>query len=366
MTMSTACRAFAAACSLFAATTALAQLTPDREFYGVGRPMPMTVTLPAAPPPPAASASAPAGDATPGESDKKPPAAASPSAACSIWLCSASLEIPLAVTPVLPGKIDLAALVPVLWANKPREVLFAQLRVDGKGVGAPVVLAPMLNQHRAKATTVPGAKRPVITFVPLEGEEDVYSGVQAWTDRRVLLTTDEGEIEIATRPDAAPQTSHNFLRLAAGGLYEGTGFHRVVPRTADDHPFVIQGGDPTGTGSGGCGYYVDLENSRLAHDLGVVSMARADDPDSNGSQFFVCLSRAGTSRLDGSYAAFGVVTRGIETVQKIAKTPLQPGTDKPVKPPLITSVRLIDAPPMQPGRKVTAQSAPASTDNPTR
>jgi peptidyl-prolyl cis-trans isomerase B (cyclophilin B) len=245
-------------------------------------------------------------------------------------------------------------------------VLFAQLSVAGKPTGAPVVLMPMLNQPRAKAKAVAGSKRPVITFEPLEGEEDVYSGVQAWADKRAVITTDEGEIEIATRPDAAPLTSQNFLRLVAGGFYEGTGFHRVVPLTADGKPFVIQGGDPTGTGSGGCGYYFDLENSRLPHDLGVVSMARADDPDSNGSQFFVCLSREGTKRLDGSYAAFGVVTRGIETVLKIARTPLQPGTDKPVKPPVVLSAKLVPAPPLTPGQQPKPEPSPTETQNPPR
>lgn len=346
---------FAAACVSFAAP-ALAQLVPAREFYGVGRPIPMTVAVPAAAPAPA--------DKTPPAPPAAPDAATPPP--CEIAFLTAVSDSPLSVVPVLPGKVDLAALAPMLWTSQPRQVLYAQLRVGGKAVGAPVVLCPMINQPRAKAKSVPGVKRPVITFEPLEGEEDVYSGIQAWVDKRVVFKTDEGEIEIATRPDAAQLASYNFIRLAAGGLYEGTGFHRVVPLTAEGQPFVIQGGDPTGTGSGGCGYYVDLENSRLAHDLGVVSMARAADPDSNGSQFFICLSREGTKRLDGSYAAFGVVTRGLDTVLRIAKTPLQPGTDKPVKPPVIKSVTLIDAPPMEPGRPATAQPSITPGENPVR
>lgn len=332
------------------APAATAQLVPSREFYGTSRPIPMTVSLPQP-------------DATPAATPQTPPAA---KPACEVALLSAVSGTPLAVAPVLPGKIDLAALLPMLWSQQPRDVLFAQLRVDGKGVGAPVVLSPMLNRPRAKAKTVAGAKRPVITFEPLEGEEDVYSGVQAWVDKHAVFKTDEGEIEIATRPDAAPLASSNFLRLVGGGMYDGTGFHRVVPLTADGQPFVIQGGDPTGTGSGGCGYYVDLENSRLPHDLGVVSMARASDPDSNGSQFFVCLSREGTKRLDGSYAAFGVVTRGLDTVLRISRTPLQPGTDKPQKVPVVQSAWLIDAPPMEPGRPAAAQASSVDLNNPTR
>jgi peptidyl-prolyl cis-trans isomerase B (cyclophilin B) len=342
-------RCSAVAVVLFIALPALAQLVPTREFYGVGRSIPMTVTLPSVPSPRPEDAAVPA----------TPPA-------CEIQLLSATADKPLAVAPVLPGKVDLAALLPILWSKQHREVLFAQLVAGGKGVGAPVVLCPMINQPRAKAKPDPNSKRPAITFEPLEGEEDVYSGLQAWSDKRVVLTTDAGEIEIATRPDAAPLASSNFLRLAGGGLYEGTTFHRVVPLTADNHPFVIQGGDPTGTGSGGCGYYVDLENSRLPHDLGVVSMARAEDPDSNGSQFFVCLSREGTKRLDGRYAAFGVVTRGLENVLKIARTPLKAGTDKPEKPPVLIAARLIDAPPMQPGRPAAAQPSPVAGENPAR
>ncbi|HYD01763.1 MAG TPA: peptidylprolyl isomerase [Phycisphaerales bacterium] len=347
-------RCAAALTSVCFTSCALSQLTPAREFYGVGRPIPMTVSLPSpiAPPGEGAPAGAPSSPAGPPD--------------CEIALLSTTADQPVAVAPVLPGKVDLAAVLPVLWNKQPREVLFAQLRVGGKGVGAPVVLSPMLNQPRARAKKVEGATRPTIMFVPLEGEEDVYSGVQAWIDKRVVLTTDEGEIEIATRPDAAPLASTNFLRLVAGGLYERTVFHRVVPLTRENHPFVIQGGDPTGTGSGGCGYYVDLENSRLPHSLGVVSMARADDPDSNGSQFFVCLSREGTSRLDGSYAAFGVVTRGIETVLRIARTPLQPGTDKPVKAPMITAAALVDAPPMEAGKPAAPQSPGGAGDNPPR
>jgi len=341
-------------------TPLLGQLTPAREFYGVGRPIPMTVALPA-PEPRAKEVTG-----QPPAAEEAPAKAGAPAPRCEVVVMSAGAEAPLATVPVLPGKIDLAALVPMLWSRQPREVLFAQLRIDGKGAGAPVVLNPMLNRERAKSEQAPGAKRPTIKFLPLEGEEDVYSGIQSWVDRRALLKTDEGEVEIATRPDAAPLAAANFLRLVAGGFYDGTAFHRVVPLDRDNHPFVIQGGDPTGTGSGGCGYYVDLENSRLPHDLGVVSSARAADPDSNGSQFFICLSRAGTSRLDGNYAAFGVVTKGIEAVQRIARTPLRTGTDKPLNPPMIKSATLVDAPPMEPGRPPQAQAPAPPDENPPR
>ncbi len=107
--------------------------------------------------------------------------------------------------------------------------------------------------------------------------------------------TNLGEIVIGLRPDEAPNTAWNFRELVDGGFYDGTIFHRVVPQSRDGDPFVIQGGDPSQSGEGGPGYWLPLEPSGLAHDFGVISMARADDPDSAGSQFFICLSARGRS-----------------------------------------------------------------------
>jgi len=216
---------------------------------------------------------------------------------------------------VLPGPIDLAPLFPTLWSDQPRRVLRAQLLVGGQGVGPPLVLQPMLTPARA----VLG---------------------------RAELTTDLGRIVIELLPESAPNTAYNFRQLVAGGFYTDIPFHRVVPAGRDGHPFVIQAGDPTNTGEGGPGYIFDLEQSTLKHDLGVVSMARSPEPNTNGSQFFIALSRAGTARLDGNYCAFARVIEGIEAVNAIASTKLQAGTDKPVKPPRITQARLIDPPPM--------------------
>jgi peptidyl-prolyl cis-trans isomerase B (cyclophilin B) len=116
------------------------------------------------------------------------------------------------------------------------------------------------------------------------------------------------------RPDMAPATARNFVQLAAQGFYDGTIVHRVVPKGRGGRPFVIQGGDPTGTGDGGPGYDIMLEPSALPHDFGVVSMARNDWPDSAGSQWFVALTREETARLDGQYCAYGEAVEGTEAI----------------------------------------------------
>ena len=120
-------------------------------------------------------------------------------------------------------------------------------------------------------------------------------------------------------PDKAPNTVNNFLSLVNQGYYNGLIFHRVIAG------FMIQGGDPTGTGTGGPGYHIQGEFSSngfkqndISHERGVLSMARAQHPDSAGSQFFVMHEDA--YYLDGQYAAFGKVVEGMETVDSIAET----------------------------------------------
>ena len=118
-------------------------------------------------------------------------------------------------------------------------------------------------------------------------------------------------------PETAPNTVRNFLSLVQKGFYDGLIFHRVISG------FMIQGGDPTGTGMGGPGYSIRGEfrsngfDNHLKHTAGVLSMARAMDPDSAGSQFFIM--HAAAPHLDGQYAAFGKVTEGMEAVNRIAE-----------------------------------------------
>ena len=122
--------------------------------------------------------------------------------------------------------------------------------------------------------------------------------------------TERGEFDVLLFANDAPITVENFINLAQAGFYDGTTFHRVIPG------FMVQGGDPTGTGSGGPGYrFEDEFNQKLRHDSeGVLSMANAG-PGTNGSQFFVTL--APTPHLDGRHSVFGKVTRGMETVKMI-------------------------------------------------
>ena len=134
----------------------------------------------------------------------------------------------------------------------------------------------------------------------------------------VTIEMESGKtIKLELYPEIAPNTVANFVSLASRGYYDGLIFHRVIPG------FMIQGGDPTGTGMGGPGYTIKGEFARngyrentLRHTRGVISMARSGMPNSAGSQFFIM--HADAPHLDGSYAAFGKVTEGIETVDEIA------------------------------------------------
>ena len=117
---------------------------------------------------------------------------------------------------------------------------------------------------------------------------------------------DGGTIEIELWPDLAPEHVNSFVFLAREGFYDGVTFHRIISG------FMAQGGDPTGTGTGGPGYNVPAEFNDTKHVAGVLSMARANDPNSAGSQFFIC--NADATFLDGQYTAFGKVTAGLDVV----------------------------------------------------
>ena len=128
-----------------------------------------------------------------------------------------------------------------------------------------------------------------------------------------------GKIELEVYPDIAPITVKNFEELVQSGFYDGLTFHRIIPG------FMIQGGDPLGNGMGGSETHIKGEfringwNNELRHTRGVISMARAQDPNSASSQFFIM--HADAPHLDGSYAAFGKVVSGMETVDEIASIP---------------------------------------------
>ncbi len=150
-----------------------------------------------------------------------------------------------------------------------------------------------------------------------------------------ITMKDLGDIKIELYPEIAPITVENFVKLAGQGFYNGLTFHRVISG------FMIQGGCPDGTGMGGPGYHIKGEfasngvANNLKHSRGVISMARAMDPDSAGSQFFIMHEDA--PHLDGSYAAFGKVIEGLEVVDKIAETRTD-YNDKPLEPQVIEVV----------------------------
>jgi peptidyl-prolyl cis-trans isomerase B (cyclophilin B) len=289
---------------------------------------------------------------------------------------------------IRPGRIDLAEQFPALWEIQ--RTSYLQLLIDREPVGSALVLQPMLS--RMVPITKQGAVRPGGSITTrIEGWYDelhppvrpevtpstdsggatdgeaasgdeapqstnyqpqrLLSGLRIYPERDVVLHTSKGEIRLAMRPDHAPNTVWNFLRLSDGGFYDGVTFHRIVPFLRSGEPFVIQTGDPTGTGNGGPGYWLPIEPSELPHDFGVISMARDLPVDSAGSQFFICLSRAGTSALDGHYCSFGYAVDGAETIQSIAAVELDDvARGVAVDPPVIHLAELVPAPPRTPGQ----------------
>ena len=156
----------------------------------------------------------------------------------------------------------------------------------------------------------------------------------------VTITMQSGnEIKIELYPEMAPNTVNNFIFLAKNGFYNGLIFHRVIPG------FMIQGGCPQGTGMGGPGWHIKGEfahngwNNPIKHTRGVISMARAMDPNSAGSQFFIMHEDA--PHLDGDYAAFGHVVNGMDVVDEIAATPTN-YADKPLAPQVIKTIRVVE------------------------
>lgn len=324
--------------------------------------------------------------------------------------------------PVRAGRLDLADRIPQVWQL--RRACYLQLLQDGEPVGSAMVVQPLMSRPpiwierdtrpdgETRYTRIvgwgneppPGWEAPLTAEEqqaidratgnenreadpgggeenppPSEEEEEnrpepepeLCSGLRIYPEEDVIIETSEGDIRIALAPNEAPNTVWNFLELARGGFYRDVIFHRIVPLERSGWPFVIQAGDPTGSGSGGPGYWLPIEPSMLPHDFGVISMARADDPDSAGSQFFICLSREGTARLDGQYCAFGFAVEGSEVIQKIAAAPLgDVAAGRPVNPPVILAAHVAPAPPRTPGMDRADQKvqpvAPDTPSNPGR
>ena len=152
-------------------------------------------------------------------------------------------------------------------------------------------------------------------------------------NRKVKFTTTLGDFTAELFEDKAPKTAGNFIALVEKGFYDGIIFHRVIDN------FMIQGGDPTGTGMGGPGYEIDDEfGPGLRHDSeGILSMANAG-PNTGGSQFFITL--VPTPWLDGHHAIFGRITEGMDVVHKIGSTPTD-YADRPLKDVVMTRVEIV-------------------------
>lgn len=282
------------------------------------------------------------------------------------------------------GDVDLTVLFPKI--REAGGVVRVQAVVAGSPEGAPLVVIP-LNPRPAIRTTSdlrPDGKTAYTRVIGwgetlLDPKNEAHAKLQAsWAksdptplsgfrlarDLDVVFETTAGRIRFAMRPDEAPNTARNFVELAEKSFYDGTIVHRIVPADRNGKPFVIQGGDPTGTGDGGPGYDLPLEPSKLAHDFGVVSMARSDWPDSAGSQWFICLSREATARLDGQYCAFGYAVEGADAILKIAGGELaDPATGRPKEPQTVLRAFTEPAPAWIPGKgrpdaRVTAVVAP--------
>ncbi len=156
----------------------------------------------------------------------------------------------------------------------------------------------------------------------------------------VITVTDFGVIRVRFFEDKAPNHVKNFKKLSRNGFYDGTTFHRVIPK------FMIQAGDPlskddnpNNDGMGGPGYKIDAEFNDTPHKRGVLSMARSKDPDSAGSQFFICVADA--RFLDGQYTAFGKVISGMDVADKIVA--VQRKADRPLSNVVIESIEIVPA-----------------------
>ena len=164
----------------------------------------------------------------------------------------------------------------------------------------------------------------------------------ASTNEVAVIKTSEGEMVVEFWPDVAPKTVENFKTLAKKGFYDGTCFHRVIKG------FMIQGGDPLTKdpskeavwGTGDPGYKIKAEFNDRPHIRGVLSMARSQDPDSAGSQFFIC--HGNPSSLDHQYTAFGKLIKGDDVLEKIATTKTHP-PDRPDKRMGIESIKIVPA-----------------------
>ncbi|MCI0331158.1 MAG: peptidylprolyl isomerase [candidate division Zixibacteria bacterium] len=176
------------------------------------------------------------------------------------------------------------------------------------------------NLEATAEVQTPGSTPAPDSALPADATPSTSLGT---SNPQVILETDSGTIVLELFPKEAPITVENFLKLVNQKFYDGLIFHRVIPG------FMIQGGDPKGNGSGGPGWTIKGEFGPRKHILGALSMARTADPNSAGSQFFICVAAA--PHLDGQYAAFGQAISGAEVAVKVASVP-RDANDRPLSP----------------------------------
>ncbi len=184
--------------------------------------------------------------------------------------------------------------------------------------------------------------QPATPMTPTNQTPTALPPAASNTNDVAVITTSEGVMVLEFYPEVAPHHVANFEKLARAGFYDGTAFHRVIPG------FMIQGGDPNTKneaakdtwGMGGPGYTVDAEFNAKHHARGILSMARSSDPNSAGSQFFICQADCG--QLDGQYTVFGNLIKGFDVLDKIATTPTE-SPDRPLKRVNIDSIKIVPA-----------------------
>lgn len=186
----------------------------------------------------------------------------------------------------------------VLWVGWDLDVKGGFLGHFGRDV-------PQRGGHETRA--VQESNMPTAAPTP----EEVKTYTERARESRVRIATDKGDIVFTFFPDDAPVHTAAFMKLAEEGFYDGLAFHRVEPG------FVIQGGDPDGDGTGGPGYRLKAEFNKQPHVRGTVAMARSSNPDSAGSQFYICLADA--RFLDNNYTVFGQMSEGFETLDAIKR-----------------------------------------------
>jgi cyclophilin family peptidyl-prolyl cis-trans isomerase/predicted GIY-YIG superfamily endonuclease len=188
-----------------------------------------------------------------------------------------------------------------------REAKLALLAGD-EAFGHPLHKGPA--EHTVSAPIFAEEESPLMPLSPPQADELRTYAQEARTSQ-VRIATDKGDMVLRLFPDDAPMHVAAFLKLVKAGFYDGLTFHRVEPG------FVVQGGDPDGNGTGGPGYRLPAEFNARPHLRGTLAMARSSDPDSAGSQFYLCLADA--RFLDGQYTVFGEMTEGFDTLDAIRR-----------------------------------------------